>query len=142
MLRRAWLFVASMSLLAVLQGCSSLDLVSAHAAGSSEKTEVAAVLRSPVAAQTKQALLDFMQKQTKFSTLALSDAQLSSQSEWVLERRRQFDNHGSLIQGRDMEQAQRFALVLQDKACWLVHRNSGQRMRLTQGGCVAAPSTP
>jgi hypothetical protein len=31
---------------------------------------------------------------------------------------------------------------LQDQACWLVHRNSGQRMRLTQGGCLAAPSTP
>lgn len=72
-----------------------------------------------------------------FSSVLLSDTDLTRSSHLVIERKHQSNGNGELIQGRDLEMPQHFQLVLQDGQCWLVHQGSGKRQLLIKARCAA-----
>lgn len=93
-----------------------------------------AVLTNP-GAEVRQELITTIQAMSGFASVALAASDLTRSSELVIERMPQSDNHGVLLQGREMQAPHRFQLQTQDGQCWLLHRASGQRQRLVQAQC-------
>jgi hypothetical protein len=101
---------------------------------SSAQMARAAVLTNPgvdVKLEISQAILVM----TGFSSLTLSDQDLTQSSELVIERKHQRTAQGELIQGRDLELPQRFQLVSLAGQCWLVKQATGQRTLLQRAQC-------
>ena len=72
-----------------------------------------------------------------FSEVALSASDFMQSSEVIIERKHQTNQHGELIQGRDLEMPHRFRLETNGTQCWLLHLNSGQRRLLNTARCQA-----
>lgn len=70
-----------------------------------------------------------------FSEVTLSASDFMQSSEVIIERKHQTNQHGELIQGRDLEIPHRFRLETNGTQCWLVHLNSGQRRLLNTACC-------
>jgi hypothetical protein len=70
-----------------------------------------------------------------FSEVTLSASDFMQSSEVIIERKHQTNQHGELIQGRDLEIPHRFRLETNGTQCWLVHLNSGQRRLLNTARC-------
>ncbi|MBC3810611.1 hypothetical protein [Undibacterium aquatile] len=70
-----------------------------------------------------------------FSEVTLSASDFMQSSEVIIERKHQTNQHGELIQGRDLEIPHRFRLETNGTQCWLVHLNSGQRRLLNAARC-------
>lgn len=132
--RNAWAWVG----VALCGVGLALALAACQSAAMTTDVEQPARLLNPSDAQMQQELFAWMSKQTGLRRVQVPQAELASQSEWVVERRHQFDNRGELIQGRDLELPHRFVLVVQKQQCWLVHRNSGARTLLLQAQCRSA----
>jgi hypothetical protein len=86
-------------------------------------------------AVVRQELRDAVIALTGFSSVQLSEHDLTQNSELVIERWPHKDGRGELIQGRNLELPQRLKLVLQDGACWLVHPSNGRRLHLAKATC-------
>jgi hypothetical protein len=96
-----------------------------------------AVLTNP-SAEVRQELSQAIVTLSGFSSVSLSETDLTRSSELVIERKHQRDGNGELIQGRDLEIPQRFQLVLQDGQCWLQQLGSGKRQILKMAKCKPA----
>lgn len=100
------------------------------------KAEKDALLANP-GIEAKQELTTLIASLTGYSSVRLSDKDLTETSYLTIERNHQSDNKGNLLQGRDIEMPHRFQLILQDQACWLVYQNTGQRSLLSKVQCKA-----
>ncbi|MFZ6675961.1 hypothetical protein [Undibacterium sp. Xuan67W] len=100
------------------------------------KAEKDALLTNP-GIEAKQELTTLIASLTGYSSVMLSDKDLTETSYLTIERNHQSDNKGNLLQGRDIEMPHRFQLILQDQACWLVYQNTGQRSLLSKAQCKA-----
>ena len=89
-------------------------------------------------AEVRQELKQAIVTLTGFSSVSLSESDLTQSSELMIERNHQRDGNGELIQGRDLEMPQRFQLMLQDGRCWLQHLGSGKRQLLKLAQCKPA----
>ena len=105
----------------------------------SAQTAKPAVLMNP-GAEVRQELRLAIVTLTGFSSVSLSESDLTQSSELVIERKHQRDGKGELIQGRDLEMPHRLQLVLQDGQCWLQHLGSGKKQLLKVVQCK--PSLP
>lgn len=95
----------------------------------------AAVLSNP-GAEVSAELSATIAHLAGFAKVTLAADDLTLHSELVVERLHQRDNKGELIQGRDLEKPQRFQLLTNRAGqCWLLHENSGQRIRLDKAHC-------
>jgi hypothetical protein len=103
----------------------------------SAQTAKPAVLMNP-GPEVRQELSQAIVTLTGFSSVSLSDSDLTQSSELVIERKLQHDGKGELIQGRNLEMPHRFQLVLQDGHCWLQHLGSGKRQLLKVTQCKPA----
>jgi len=101
-------------------------------------TSVPAVLISPDAA-ARQELKQGIQTLSGFASVALLETDLTESSELLIERTRQHDGVGNLIQGRNLEAPQRFELRLQDGQCWIQLMGAGKQQRLKLAQCRAKP---
>jgi hypothetical protein len=70
-----------------------------------------------------------------FSEVTLSASDFMQSSEVIIERKHQTNQHGELIQGRDLEIPHRFRLETNGTQCWLVHLNSSKRYLLNKARC-------
>ena len=95
---------------------SACQMTSAHPAQ-------AAVLTDPDEA-VRQELRQAIQAISGFARVTPANSDLTRSSELVIERKQHHTVNGDLLQGRDLEQPQRFALQLQDGQCCLLHRAS------------------
>lgn len=71
------------------------------------------------------------------SAVALADSTLTDSSQFSFARTPRYDASGQLLQGRVIEQPHIFKLVKRNKACWLIHQNSGKQLRLIHAKCIA-----
>jgi len=72
-------------------------------------------------------------------TIRISDQDLSGSSTLIIEPPSVRSRDGMPIDGRSMEKPDHFDLMLAGTECYLLHRQSGQKYRLDDIGCVAAP---
>ena len=86
-------------------------------------------------AETTQELRTVIGSMSGFSDVTLSAADFMQSSEVIIERKHQTNQHGELIQGRDLEMPHRFRLETNGTQCWLLHLNSGQRRLLSKTRC-------
>ena len=93
-----------------------------------------AVLTNP-GAEVRQELSQAIVTLSGFSSVSLSETDLTRSSDVVIERKRQRDGNGEMLQGRDLEMPQRFQLVLQDGQCWLQQMGSGKKQLLKVAQC-------
>lgn len=94
----------------------------------------AALLLNPgpdVTQEIREAVTDF----TSFSSVQLSERDLTHSSVLVVERQRRMDDKGDVLQGRDLEMPFRFQLVTYEGRCWLMQLPSGQRHWLQKAQC-------
>ena len=76
-----------------------------------------------------------------FGHVTLANDDLTQSSELLIERTQPTDGRGGLLQGRELQEPQRFELQIQAGQCWLLHKPSGKRQRLRQAQCRAT-ATP
>lgn len=86
---------------------------------------------------TQQELQEVVARMLGVREIHLAENTLTDRSQFVYARTPRFDASGQLVQGRVIEQTQIFKLVIRDKACWLIHQNSGQQTLLIHAKCVA-----
>lgn len=115
---------------AILVTCATLSACQMTAAQGSK----AAVLTHP-GAEVRLEISQAIIAMTGFSSVTLTEQDLTRSSELVIERKHQKTANGELIQGRDLELPQRFQLVLQGGQCWLMHQATGQQMLLKKAQC-------
>jgi hypothetical protein len=103
----------------------------------SAQTTKLAVLMNP-SAEVRQELSQAIVTLSGFSSVSLSETDLTHSSELVIERKHQRDGNGELLQGRDLELPQRYQLVLQDGQCWLQQMGGSKRELLKVAQCKPA----
>ena len=71
--------------------------------------------------------------------VTLADDALTRESELTIERAPLRDERGLLLNGRELGRPEQFRLLKVGADCVLEHQRTGQRWKLTQASCVAAP---
>lgn len=87
--------------------------------------------------QIQQELQEAVARMLSVREIHLAENTLTDRSQFVYARTPRVDASGQLLQGRVVEEPQIFKLVMRDKACWLIHQNSGQQTLLTYAKCIA-----
>lgn len=112
---------------------ASILMLSACQFTAASPDKAAVLLASdPVVMQELGAAISSM---SGFSEVTLSASDFMQSSEVIIERKHQMNQHGELIQGRDLEIPHRFRLETNGTQCWLVHLNSSKRYLLNKARC-------
>lgn len=113
----------------VLTGCSSLPA----------QQEVPALITAPNPASRAE-LERVISSSLNGAPVTLADDALTRDSVLTIEPVRPRDAQGRPLDGRDPGRPEHFRLLQAGSDCVLVHERTGQRWKLTQSSCVAAPT--
>ena len=126
---RASLVTLALTSVVLLTGCNALP----------EQQELPAVITAPNSASRAE-LERVISSAFNGVPVTLADDALTRESVLTIEPARPRDAQGRPLDGRDPGRPEHFRLLKVASDCVLVHERTGQRWKLTQSTCTAAPT--